>query len=163
DPTTTMTVQWIVSENVDALPPVEFALYGDDKPKWKSTDVEVRPYHYEGYRVARAELTGLKPGTEYQFRASSKAALRRFRTMPAKLTNSFQFVSGGDCGTGSSAVASNIIAARQDPMFALIGGDIAYDNGRSFSAHQRFFQNYSQHMVDTQGRMIPLVVCIGNH
>ena len=49
--------------------------------------------------------------------------------MPAKATDAFQFVSGGDCDVNPHAVANNILAAKQDPMFALIGGDLGYDNG----------------------------------
>ena len=51
--------------------------------------------------------------------------------MPAKATNTIQFVSGGDCGIDEHAIATNIIAAKQEPHFALIGGDLAYDNGKS--------------------------------
>ena len=51
--------------------------------------------------------------------------------MPAKATDTFTFVSGGDCGTNPHAIANNILAAKQEPHFALIGGDLAYDNGRS--------------------------------
>ena len=42
----------------------------------------------------------------------------RFRTMPARATNAFHFISGGDCGVNQLyAVNNNIVAARQDPMF----------------------------------------------
>src|SRR5690606_29153482 len=99
----------------------------------------------------------LAPGSEYQFRIGDSGAIQRFRTMPAKATDAFQFVSGGDCGVGSAAVASNLLAAKQDPMFALIGGDLGYDNGRSADVSLKFMRNYSQHMIDSQGRLIPLV------
>ena len=55
------------------------------------------------------------------------------------------------------------MAARQDPYFALIGGDLAYDNGRSPETFLKFIQNYSQQVVDPQGRLIPLITTIGNH
>ena len=61
------------------------------------------------------------------------------------------------------AAAVNIIAARQDPYFAVVGGDIAYDNGTSSAAMLGFLRNYHRHMVDSKGRFIPLVACIGNH
>src|SRR5437588_842789 len=61
------------------------------------------------------------------------------------------------------AVANNVQAARQDPLFALIGGDLGYDNGRSVEVSLAFLRNYSKHMVAPGGRLIPLVACIGNH
>jgi hypothetical protein len=83
--------------------------------------------------------------------------------MPAKATDTIHFISGGDCGVNAYAVANNIQAARQDPMFAVIGGDLGYDNGRSVEVSLAFLRNYSQHMVTRQGRLIPLITCIGNH
>ena len=61
------------------------------------------------------------------------------------------------------AIANNIQAARQDPMFAVIGGDLGYDNGKSVAISLAFLRNYSQHMVGRDGRLIPMVACIGNH
>ena len=74
-----------------------------------------------------------------------------------------QFISGGDCGVNEHVVANNINAAKQDPMFAVIGGDLAYDNGKDSQACLAFIRQYSQHMIDDAGRLIPMVVCIGNH
>jgi hypothetical protein len=114
-------------------------------------------------KVFRAELTGLAPGTDYQFRIGRSSPVYRFRTMPAKATDAIQFVSGGDCGVNAHAVANNIQAARQDPMFAVIGGDLGYDNGRSVETSLAFIRNYSKHMIGRDGRLIPMVTCIGNH
>jgi hypothetical protein len=83
--------------------------------------------------------------------------------MPAKATSTIQFVSGGDCGIDVHAIGTNILAARQEPYFALIAGDLAYDNGRSPETFTRFLQNYHEHMVDPKGRLIPMLSCIGNH
>jgi hypothetical protein len=83
--------------------------------------------------------------------------------MPAKATDTFTFVSGGDCGVNAHAVANNILAAKQEPHFALIAGDLGYDNGTSARTALGFLKNYGQHMFDPQGRLIPLVTCLGNH
>jgi hypothetical protein len=83
--------------------------------------------------------------------------------MPAKATDTFSFVSGGDCGVNPHAAAINAVAAKQDPYFALIGGDLAYDNGVSPQTTLGFLRNYSRHMIDTDGRCIPMLACIGNH
>ncbi len=62
-----------------------------------------------------AELTGLTPGTEYQFQINKKGFTHRFRTMPAKATDSFQFVSGGDCDVNQHAIANNILSRQTRP------------------------------------------------
>ena len=109
------------------------------------------------FKVFRAELTGLTPGTDYQFRIGKKSPTYRFRTMPAKATDTIHFISGGDCGVNPHAVANNIQAARQDPMFAVIGGDLGYDNGKSVDVSLAFLRNYSKHMIGRDGRLIPMV------
>ncbi|MFT3879603.1 MAG: hypothetical protein QM703_08085 [Gemmatales bacterium] len=67
--------------------------------------------------------------------------------MPAKATDTISFVSGGDCGVNVQTVANNIQAARQAPQFAVIGGDLGYDNGRSVEVSMAFLRNYSKHMI----------------
>jgi hypothetical protein len=114
-------------------------------------------------KVHRCELTHLRPGTEYVFQIGDHVGLYRFRTMPAKANDVISFVSGGDCGIGSAAIASNQTAAKQDPYFVLIAGDLGYDNGISATTALTFIKNYSSQMVDSQGRLIPLITCIGNH
>lgn len=113
--------------------------------------------------VRRAAIAGLTPGTEYEFSLGDSTKAYRFRTMPAKATNSFHFVSGGDSGVNEHAVANNRLAAAQDPMFVMIGGDLGYDNGTSGSTALAFIRNYAQTMTDSKGRLIPLVTCLGNH
>lgn len=160
DPTSTMTVQWIgpqTTENVS----IQFATL--ENPVWQIAQTIFKPYPNTEFKVHRCELTGLKSGTEYQFRIGMSAPVYRFRTMPAKATDTIQFVSGGDAGVGSHAINSNILAAKQEPYFALIAGDLAYDNGRSPETFTKFLQNYRQHMVDPKGRLIPLISCLGNH
>lgn len=164
DPTTTCMFQWIGASPTGDLPQIEVAPVGDAAGTWSKVEVRTKAYHPTvDLRVFRGEATGLKPGTEYQFRIGKQPTIHRFRTMPAKATDAFQFVSGGDCGVNDHVIANNQLAARQNPMFALIGGDIAYDNGHDISANLSFMRNYSKHMIDSQGRMVPMVVCIGNH
>jgi hypothetical protein len=161
DPTTTMTVQWVgaVGESTDTT--VYYATPRDES--WESKPAVVRPYPGTGLKVFRAELAGLSPGTDYEFRIGKQSPIYRFRTMPAKATDTIHFVSGGDCGINPHAVANNIEAARQDPMFVLIGGDLGYDNGISAATSLAFLRNYSKHAIGRGDRLIPMVTCIGNH
>jgi hypothetical protein len=161
DPTTSMTVQWLGRAGQAATPRIYYTVRG--QADWNSVASRARPFPTTKLSVFRAELTGLTPGTEYEFWVGEDFPGMRFRTMPARATDAFHFVSGGDCGVGQHAINNNFIAARQDPMFALVGGDLGYDNGRDAATAQRFIRNYSQRMRDSQGRLIPLVACIGNH
>jgi hypothetical protein len=161
DPTTTMTVQWIGARGETADTTVSYAEHHTGE--WLAQAPEIKPYGQSDLKVFRAELTGLSPGTDYEFRIGKQSPTYRFRTMPAKATNAIHFISGGDCGVNSHTIANNLQAARQDPMFALIGGDLGYDNGRSIEISLAFLRNYSKHMVGRDGRLIPMLACIGNH
>jgi hypothetical protein len=161
DPTTTITVQW-VGPAANAPTAVRVAPNFRDGP-WQAGEVATKDFASTPLKVHRAELTGLTPGTEYVLQVGTDSQLCRFRTMPAKATDTFTFVSGGDCGTGPHAIGTNILAAKQEPYFALIGGDLGYDNGTSAKTAVTFLQNYSKHMIDPKGRLIPLVSCLGNH
>ena len=129
---------------------------------WQKAAVVVKPFQETDLKVFRVEIGKLKPGTEYVFKVGSGNEYR-FRTMPAKATDTFQFISGGDCGVNDHALANNRLAAKQDPYFVLIMGDLGYDNGRSARTALNFIRNYSTTMKDTKGRLIPLVCGIGNH
>jgi hypothetical protein len=161
DPTTTMTVQWVGAAGETTDTTVFYA--ASRSLDWQAQSVVVRPYPRTDLKLFRAELTGLTPGSDYRFRIGKQSPLYRFRTMPAKATDTIHFVSGGDCGVNAHTVANNIQAARQDPMFALIGGDLGYDNGVSAAISLAFLRNYSRHMIDRDGRLIPLIAGIGNH
>jgi acid phosphatase type 7 len=160
DPTTTMTIQWVGADSADNGA-IQYAPL--DGAEWKTANSITKPYTNTEMMVRRCELTGLTPGTEYKFRVGSGTTDMRFRTMPSKATDTIQWVSGGDAGIDAHAIGTNIIAAKQEPYFALSAGDLAYDDGNKPLVFLKFLQNYRQHMVDPQGRLIPMVSCIGNH
>jgi hypothetical protein len=161
DPTTTMTVQWVGAQGETADTKISYSTGKD--ATWQTQPTTPKPYPMTDLKVFRAELAGLSPGTDYKFKIGKRSPTYRFRTMPAKATNPIQFVSGGDCGVNSHTIANNIQAARQDPMFAIIGGDLGYDNGQSVEVSLAFLRNYSRNMIGRDGRLIPMVTCIGNH
>ncbi len=152
DPTTTMTIQWIGKAKDYPKNDIYYAPLGPTP--WAKVTPRVAPFPLQpDYQVFRAELTDLFPGTEYHFGIGSWAKPYRFRTMPARLTDAFTFVSGGDCGVNPHALANNVMAAKQDPYFALIGGDLGYDNGKSAGTALEFQRNYSKSMIDGKGRL----------
>ncbi len=160
DPTTTMTVQWVGTEQQAADRPVWFAKAGSNE--WRRQAGKVKPYPMTERSVIRTELTGLSPDTEYTFRIGLDSAEQSFRTMPAKATNTIHFVSGGDAGIGSHPVQTNRLAAAQKPQFVVIGGDLAYENGKNPDVFLEFLRNYSRDLRDGK-QLIPMLACIGNH
>lgn len=169
DPATTITVTWVGVEMPDDQVEVRVARVGDSSEKeqaWKKAKPVRVPYPVAGLFVYRAEFTGLEPGAQHHLRIGVAKKSLHFQTMPAKATDSFQFVSGGDSGSGPNARATNRLAAKQNPMFALIAGDIAYEitsGGVKPAANLRFLKNYREDMIDSSGRLIPIVPAIGNH
>lgn len=172
DPTTTITVQWVgptrdAPTSVRVAPALSAIGWAtglvESTAGWVTSQVRTKPFGNTEVMVHRCEFVGLTPGTEYLLQIGTSGPAHRFRTMPAKATNTFTWVSGGDCGTGPHAIGTNQIAAKQEPYFALIGGDLGYDNGTSAKTAITFLQNYSKHMIDPKGRLIPMVTCLGNH
>ncbi len=115
-----------------------------------------------------AALKDLKPGTVYYFVAGeAKYGMtkeRKFRTLPGG-DKPFRFIDGGDMGVDGLVVPLLTLAAKEDPDFGLIGGDIAYENGLLAGAvtWSQWLTNWDQLMVTSDGRMVPIITAIGNH
>ncbi|MFT3921005.1 MAG: fibronectin type III domain-containing protein [Myxococcales bacterium] len=118
DPTTTMTVQWVGPEAAGTT--IRVAA-GQRQGIAREAKTVAKPFPKTELKVHRCELTGLIPDTEYQFQVGKNETNYRFRTMPAKANDTIQWVSGGDSGVDAHAISTNIIAAKQEPQFALIG------------------------------------------
>lgn len=160
DPCTTITIEWLGPETADDVN-VRFGELAASE--WNTATTITKPYTGTDLKVFRCEIKSLNPGTEYKFQIGENLAAYRFRTMPAKITNEFRFITGGDAGVGDAALRTNRLAALQDPQFCLIMGDLAYDNGVSPDIFARFLKNYSSTMRDSSGRLIPMLAGIGNH
>src|SRR5204863_451568 len=115
---------------------------------WHAAPVLSKPFPGTELKVFRAEFTGLKPGTEYQMRVGNRPAVYRFRTMPAKATDTFTFITGGDAGVNPAVLATNALAAKHSPSFVFLGGDLAYDNGAAPQTFLTFLRNYSAQLID---------------
>ena len=120
DPTTTIDVQWVGTAGETADTRVYYTSGKVVPPApglprilapavdWQTAPTVTRPYPLTDFKVYRALLTGLTPGTEYSFKIGKVSPVYKFRTMPAKATDVVQFISGGDCGVNSAAVANNV-------------------------------------------------------
>jgi hypothetical protein len=155
-----MVIQWVGEET---SVPQEIILTTGFPNAFTRHKVQVKPFPLAGTQVYRCELTHLKPDQTYYFQVKGYPVWMKFRTMPAKATDEITFVSGGDCGVNQHVIQNNILVAKQDPRFVIIGGDLAYDNGIAPKTTIEWLRNYSRYMIDTRGLMIPMVVTIGNH
>ncbi len=173
DPSTTMTVNYHSAEG--DVPSVVY--YDTVSHAGKAPAAYAHQAVGRAHRIAKlaaspvihwVELTGLTPGAAYYFVTGHPEATEyRFRTIPDD-GRALRFVVGGDMGISPATVPPLLIqAARQDPHFAVIGGDVAYANGRlSAPAVRRWnawLANWQVHMVTPDGYLIPMVIAIGNH
>lgn len=124
DPTTTMTIQWHSVTERDDL--VQYQRL--DEAMWHTAVGSHHPMPYSDRTVHVVELTDLSPGTDYRFRFGEDSVEFRFRTL--SLSEPIRFIEGRDAMQRLDryqAICRQ--AATQDPMFVVIGGDLAYDNG----------------------------------
>ena len=169
DPTTTMTVQWLASRrDAPAGAPVERTMtqvrYARvNANQWQIAEGHFHAFGRSDYLVQRVQLTGLTPGTTYQLIANNATPAVRFRTAPATLNEPITFAEGGDIGTGDDVAPLHEQAASWGPLFALVGGDLAYANGRDVHDWVTFLKTWRQHMITDDNRLIPMLACIGNH
>lgn len=132
---------------------------------YAAVDVDEREFGDTGNPVFEAKVKGLSPGGEYEYVLMAEGRPVRegwFRTAPARLTRPLKFVTGGDMDT-QDAIPINQVAGRQDPLFALIGGDLAYANGEDAYKWYDWLDNWADFIVSPDGRSIPIIAGIGNH
>ena len=119
-------------------------------------------------QVHRVVLRDLLPDTVYFFVAgdeiSGLSAEYSFRTAP-DADQPFTFVSGGDMGVGRGARELLAQAAKQSPLFGLVGGDLAYANAvaENYELWDRWLKNWQEAMVTPDNRLVPMVLAVGNH
>ena len=164
DPTTSMTIQWL-SES-DSTRSVGLIRTSDGTSMTViESDVVVfgEPGVVHRHRV---DYTGLAPATRYEITLDGSATGLFIETAPATLDEKLTFVQGGDIAVGEEVIPLHKTAAAHDPLFALLGGDMA-DSEPPIEAGApdwaEFFENWHDGMRTEDGRMIPMVAAIGNH
>ena len=169
DTSHTMTINYLSS-----IPSQTATVYYDltphngdfEKYRYKA-EGEIRTYPGVEFNVHSVHLGGLNPKQNYYFIAGDESTgfsnEKKFRTIPeAGLLN---FISGGDASVSKSFEDICKIAAHSNPYFAIIGGDIAYADGKitSQALWIKLLKIWDDIMVTTEGYTIPLIAAIGNH
>ena len=161
DPATTMTIQWIAPSPEDSL----FLLQNDSWEKVPSTHTDL-----DAYLVYAAHLKDLTPDTEYTFRLG--ALEHSFKTAPSNLNAGIRFIIGGDAyGKKKLFQRMNQSIVEKDPLFVVIGGDIAYAlmptpislRNREQNRWISFLSDWASQMVTPNGRVVPFLLGSGNH
>jgi hypothetical protein len=163
DPTSTMVIRWLSTNAVSES--VEWRMVGQSE--WRSLASESTTNLNPRWLIRGAELMTLSPATDYEFRFVSQTNLFRFRTMPRDLTRPVRFVEGGDVYHERKVLDPvNALAGKFDPAFGVLGGDLAYAHSGNKEDTDRwvdYFDSWMRHTVTPDGRLVPMVVTIGNH
>ncbi len=170
DPASTMTVLWHTPRH-DKYSMIFYQKQGQGQEWLKKEGTVKRPSRTD-IHVHTVELVDLESDTEYLFRIGREGNIYRFKTLPLKLDRDLRFAVGGDAFMYYQLFRkTNLEIAEHNPDFVVIGGDIAYAHGLQrfkgmnweVERWENFFREYRRAMVTSDGRLIPMVVAIGNH
>lgn len=172
NPETTMTIQWISLVAEESNPDdnqIYYQVKGDEEWQTANGTLFLFPQASQ-YHIHRVELVNLCPNTTYCFKIKNSEQEYLFRTMPMHLNLPIRFVVGGDMYHDEIELMNETSrqAAKLDPHFALIGGDIAYavEKPQSPQIIQKWIewiQAWHATMITKEGRLIPVLAAIGNH
>ena len=168
DPTTTMTVDWHLNEGDKGHSRICYKEAGAAEWIGEIEGVE-NQFTASDRAIFRAEITGLEPGTLYDLQVGGYSRRFTFRTMPANTDErKVVFAIGGDTLSVPGLIEqTNKVAMRHDLDFVAWGGDLAYANGRDDAGGRLqwewWFDANIKSLVTDDGRVVPIVVGIGNH
>jgi hypothetical protein len=84
--------------------------------------------------------------------------------MPPANRSDMRFVTGGDLYHSRGPMdRMNRRAGLEDPLFALVGGDLAYANDIKMDRWFDYIDSWAANARTPDGRLLPKVVAIGNH
>lgn len=170
NPESTMTIHWITDKEQKNN---TVAYREDEKKDWIfGVGHTIAFPENDSYLIHIVELTQLNPDAIYQFKIGNQENFYKFRTMPHNLEKPIRFVVGGDMYHDSldTLEKTSRQAAKQNPMFALVGGDIAYAYSSTGLKKKEkpdrwleFLISWKKTMVTPDGIMIPIIPTAGNH
>lgn len=163
DPLTTMVVDWHLSNSEEQV--LHVTERGTDN--WRQEPSKILPFPHSDRVIQRVSLSGLKPGTSYSIRFGDFSRVYYFTTMPADIAKEpIRIAVGGDTMHDQAFMEkTNKQVAKYDPHFAVIGGDLAYANGNPENVKRWYawFDAVKNTLIRDDGKIIPLVMGIGNH
>ena len=163
DPTTTMTIDWHTEPDDVAESVLYYKKKGSDE--WYSLPASQHRFPYSDRTIHRVELTGLEPASYYRFRTGEFERVLKFRTMPREIYRPLRFAAGGDTSHGERFREMNLVAMQYDLDFIVWGGDMAYADAREDRLYRwiNWFERVREDLITDEGRVIPIILAIGNH
>ncbi len=166
DPTTTVIIDWHVGPDDDALRSFCYKEVGAEG--WQhSAQAEQHASPHSERSIHRVSLDGLRPGTEYRFRMGEFERRYKFTTMPGDIDDEpLVFAAGGDTMHWAVFLETmNKAVMEYNPDFVIWAGDLAMDDGEPERAHlwDYWFETNRNTLIDEDGRVVPILVAIGNH
>jgi len=163
DPTTTMTIDWHTIPDHEAVSVLYYREMGTDD--WNSVSASQHSFPFSDRTIHRVELTELEQGSYYQFRTGEFERVYKFRTMPQKNDRPVRFAAGGDTSYGDRFKEINLTALEFDIDFIAWGGDLAYADAREDRLYrwENWFKEIKETLISDNGRIVPIVLAIGNH
>jgi hypothetical protein len=170
DPSSSMVIRWI-SQEPETSAEVQFCKKEGEEPS-QTVQTDVVPFpEDQPYYIHSATLTGLFAQTTYRFKISGYSGEHLFSTMPKDLSTLVSFIVGGDTNLSRLDVFDETTrqAASHNPSFVVLGGDLACatsNNPKKKENCDRWIEwltHWYQNMKTTDGKIIPLLVTIGNH
>lgn len=136
--------------------------YQETAPAPSHRSLSETPIHVYSF-----SLTRLKPGTTYYFKIltdQNSAKDYKFKTLPSD-DSAIEIVSGGDLSPHPDVVTVAQKAVTEKTAVLLLGGDLAYADGdlKKYDRWLKLFELLNQAMLSPDGRLIPMIVAIGNH
>ncbi len=165
DPTTTMTVTWRTGEFGGA----QSLRYSTSKnapaSSWERIEAVSFTFDETKSWLHTAELTGLKPDTDYHVVIEHPVAPEHFffRTIPSQRNREIVFLAGGDSRTQQNIRREmNRMAAEKNPDFIVFSGD--FINGPlNENDWNEWFDDWHELLISEEGQRFPIVPAIGNH
>lgn len=138
-----------------------------EENEWRAAVPMNRPFGPTGHRVHSVDLKDLAPDSRYGFRILRGGRLVGswfFETAPETFREGMNFVTGGDMfHTREMLDGMNRRAGTEDPLFALLGGDLAYANGVDGDRWLEWIDSWNECAISPDGSLIPMIPVIGNH
>ena len=162
DPATTMRIAWLSPAGTGA----DEIRFGEEGAASMTTVAGThRALPGTDHVVRSVRLEGLVPDRRYRFRFDGGRREHWFRTLLDDPAAPIRFIVAGDVYRGALEDGIYRQAARVEADFAILGGDLVYDNGdpRRIARWYRWLDLWSRTMVRADGSLVPIVCAIGNH
>jgi len=164
DPAKSTNIVWIEKDGRASEKPVEYQLEFRAKggDVWQNAEISSNPLAASSHEVFHAKLKGLPNGRDIEFRISAGETFT-FR-MPPEKASPIRFATGGDLYHDREPMdRMNRRCGLEDPLFALIGGDLAYSDDSAPDKWLDYFDSWVKNARTPDGRLVPKIVAIGNH